>query len=61
MMMGVALAMRVGETRVVTQKIEGDPQVYYIPTLIDERNTTEKIKPRNVEELMAKYGNSTLS
>lgn len=56
MMMGVALAMRVGETRVVTQTVEGDPQVYYIPTLIDERKSTEKLKPRTQEQLLAKYG-----
>jgi len=60
MMMGVALAMRVGETRVVTQKIEGDPQVYYIPTLIDERKPVKELKPRSQEELMAKYGNKPI-
>ncbi len=60
MMMGVALAMRVGETRVVTKTIEGDPQVYYIPTLIDERKSTAKLKPRSADELMAKYGNKPI-
>jgi len=60
MLMGVALAMRVGKTRVVTQTVEGDPQVYYIPTLIDERKSNVKVKPRSAEELMAKYGNGPI-
>jgi len=62
MMMGVATAMRMGETRVVTQTIEGDPQVYLIPTLKDERksNADIKVKPRDLNELMSKYGKSLL-
>lgn len=61
MMMGVALATRVGETRVVTKMVESDPEIFYIPTVAEERSKKPtKVKPRSREELLQKYGNSPI-
>ncbi len=60
MMMGVAVAMRVNKTRVVTQTIESEPEIYYIPTLIEERKSKAKISPRSYDEMMKKYGNGKI-
>lgn len=55
-MVGVALANRVGETRVVEVKEAGEVQVVYIPTLVDELPDVEKQKPRSYDDILKAYG-----
>jgi hypothetical protein len=55
-MVGVAVANRVGETRVVEIKEAGDVQVVYIPTLADKLPDVAKLKPRSYDAILEAYG-----
>ena len=57
-MVGVALASRVGEIRVVEVKEAGDVKVVYIPTLADALPDVEKQKPRSYDDILKAYGNA---
>ncbi len=58
-MLGMALIDRVGETRVVEVKEEGEVKVVYIPTLADEVPKVKKAKARSYEDLLKTYGADT--
>ena len=55
-MVGVALAARVGETRVVEVKEVGDVEVVYIPTIADSIPDVEKLQPRSYDDILKAYG-----
>ncbi len=55
-LVGVALAGRVGETRVVEVTEAGDVKVVYIPTLADALPEVEKVKPRSYDDILKAYG-----
>ncbi|MGJ8656886.1 MAG: hypothetical protein ACSHX6_10595 [Akkermansiaceae bacterium] len=55
-MVGVALASRVGETRVVEVLEAGEVMKVYIPTLADELPDVEKQKPRSYDDILKAYG-----
>ena len=55
-MLGLALAGRVGETRVVEREKEGDVKLLYIPTLADDVPEVENVKPRSYQDLLESYG-----
>lgn len=55
-MLGIALLDRVGETRVVHVKEEGDVKLVYIPTFADDLPKVKKVTPRSYEDLIATYG-----
>ncbi len=56
----VAVATRVGDTRVVEKVVLSKPKVYYIPTLADRpaEDVNAEVKPRSIEEMMQRYGNT---
>ncbi len=54
-MVGVALANRVGETRVVTVKEDGDVKVVYIPTVADAGPAVKRVEPRSYDDLLRAY------
>lgn len=56
-MVGVALASRVGETRVVEVMEAGEMKVVYIPTIADALPDVEKQKPRSYNDILKAYGN----
>ena len=55
-MVGVALASRVGETRVVEVTEAGELKVVYIPTIADAMPEVEKQQPRSYDDLLKDYG-----
>jgi tetratricopeptide (TPR) repeat protein len=57
-MVGVALANRVGETRVVEVTEAGEVSVVYIPTISDALPEVEKQQPRSYDDILKAYGNS---
>ncbi len=60
-MVGMAVASRVGETRVVEVIKAGDVNVVYIPTLADAVPEVKKQKPRSYDDIMKAYGNPSAS
>ncbi|MGJ8672964.1 hypothetical protein [Rubritalea sp.] len=53
---GIAIALRVGETREVVRYVKGDPIIVSVPTLRDPINATGKsAEPRSVEQILAAY------
>lgn len=56
-MIGVALASRVGETRVVELTEAGEVKVVYIPTVADAMPEVEKQAPRSYDDILKAYGN----
>lgn len=56
-MVGVAVASRVGETRVVELTEAGEVKVLYIPTIADALPEVEKQKPRSYDDILKAYGN----
>jgi tetratricopeptide (TPR) repeat protein len=57
-MVGVALASRVGETRVVEVTEAGEVKVVYIPTIADALPEVEKQQPRSYDAILKAYGNT---
>ena len=57
-MMGVAVATRVGDTRIVEHQIQGEIEKYYIPMVVDNpnRKSIGEVKERSAEELLREYG-----
>lgn len=55
-MVGVALASRVGETRVVEVMEAGELKVVYIPTIADALPEVKKQQPRSYDDLLKDYG-----
>jgi hypothetical protein len=55
-MVGVALATRVGETRVVEVTEAGEVRVVYIPTIADAMPDVEKQQPRSYDDILKAYG-----
>lgn len=62
LMMGVAVAMRVGETRVVERRVQAAAEKYYIPMLMESNDPKLRgsVKPRSLEDLMEKYGDGNI-
>lgn len=52
-MLGLALANRVGETKIVETT---EVKEVYIPTLIDKTPEVDKVEPRSYEDLLQNYG-----
>ncbi len=61
-MMGVAVAIRVGETRVVEHTVQAAAEKYYIPVVVDSPTMKKlgDVKPRSLEDLMKKYGGGSV-
>jgi len=57
-LVGVALANRVGETRVVEVEKLGESRVVYIPTIADAPPEVGKQKPRSYEDILKAYGDA---
>lgn len=57
-MVGVAVANRVGETRVVEVTELGETRVVYIPTIADALPNVEKQKVRSYDDILKSYGNA---
>jgi len=60
-MLGLALAGRVGETRVVELEKDADVKLVYIPTLADDVPEADDVKPRSYEDLLENYGKNSAS
>lgn len=58
-MVGVAVASRVGKTRVVQVTEAGEVKVVYIPTIADALPVVEKQKPRSYDDILKAYGNNS--
>jgi len=55
-MVGVALASRAGETRVVEVTEAGEVRMVYIPTIADALPEVEKQQPRSYDDILKAYG-----
>ncbi len=56
---GVAIALRTGETREVIRYIKDDPLIVSVPTLRDEQPQSTQLKPRSLKQLLANYTDET--
>ena len=53
---GIAIALRSGETREIVRYVQADPIIVSVPTLPDPvAKRAEKAPPRSVEQLLAEY------
>jgi tetratricopeptide (TPR) repeat protein len=55
MAVGVAIAVRTGETREVVRYVKGDPLIVSVPTIRDTYPKGKSVQARSVEQLLAAY------
>lgn len=55
MAVGLAIAVRTGETREVVRYVKGDPLIVSVPTIRDAQPRAKSIQARSVEQLLADY------